>query len=139
MQVHHFVSFDLDRPDGVTESELKRLALQHRDLVAQQSFVVGDLFGSAIDLWGFPVETAEGEVLVGLSSPEVTVDGRWSVQVTLMDSGLFAATRRKRFAELKRVEWAVHNALIEETMGARDLVWDVGEGSSSHTKAQPTP
>ena len=139
MAISHFVSYKLDMPDRITEAQLKEVALRLRAAVAQQSFITGDMFGSAVDSWGFSIETPEGDILVDVSPPQVMMDGNWHTQVMQQDPGLFRKARLKRFAELKRVEWAVHKALLSDALGARDLAWDVDKGAFRRPKTQPTP
>lgn len=139
MAINHFVSYLLDRPDRITEHGLKDDVLRLRAAVAGQSFNVGDLFGSEADFWGFSVEMPSGQILVGTYPPHVNEDGRWDTQVMLEDPGLFRTARLRRFAELKRVEWAVHKALLSDQLGAQDVVWDVDKGYGSRQKKQSTP
>ena len=141
MSTSHFASFLMDRESQgkpVSEAELKDVAGRLATALAQRGFEVGEVFGSSTDLQGFAVASAACEILVDISPPEITFDKRWGLQVLLEDPGWFRTTREQRLGEMKRVEWAVHEALSND-LRAREIGWFVGEGRVSRQVSQPTP
>ncbi len=142
MAISSFASFMLDRSGRsgkVTEAELKDVASRLGAAVEMQGFSTSPVFGSSIDLWGFRVDLPSCEILVDVSPPEVTADGRWNGQVMLWDQGWFRATRAARLGQLKSVEWAVHKALLTDQICARGLVWLLGKGHIARRVPRPTP
>jgi hypothetical protein len=133
-----FMLRDRSSTEPVTESELKGFAERMRTALLKREFDVGDVFGSSTDLWGFGVQTEFCEVLVDVSPPEVTTDRRWGIQVMLSDPGWFKSTREKRISAIKRVEWALHEALLNE-LGTQDLYWLLEPGRVNRRPRQKTP
>jgi hypothetical protein len=139
-----FASFTLSsvrHGEGFGESDLKNLARQLQIALGRQGFVVGDagdLFGASTDLWAFSVTLEGFEISVGISPDYRSPEDRWSAQVHLQDPGWFKQTRAKRMAELKRIEWAVHDALRSD-LGGRDIEWLIGKGRLRQGEGQPTP
>lgn len=122
----------------VSEAELKEFVSRLRDALVKRSFDAGDIYGSATDMWGFNVETRSCEVLIGSSPPEITHDGKWDVQVMISQLGWFKKTRDKQFADLKRVEWAVHEALSVD-LAVWDLDWLLEPGRVQNRARRATP
>jgi hypothetical protein len=123
-----FVSFDLPSfaQQPVREADLRHLAGLLRSAFAGRGFGVDDLFGSADDVWGFSIDCRREYISIGLSPPSKTTDARWLAHIQSFELGWLKSTRSKRAAELKRVEWALHDVLVG--VGARGLKWSLPAG-----------
>lgn len=77
------------------------------------------------------------EVLVDVSAPETTFDKRRGLQGLLPDPGWFKATRERRAAEVNRVEWTIHEALLHD-LATHDVVWLLGRGRIDRRVRQTT-
>jgi hypothetical protein len=135
------VYFDLPsdvRHAEVTEAELKSLAVTFQSSLRQRGLPVGEIFGSEDDLWGFSFDFGKYEILFSVSPNRLSKPQRWFADVSLHDPGWFQATRQGRLAELKRVERAVHSALVSD-LHAKKVTWYLGKGRIDRREARSEP
>ena len=138
----HFAYFSLAsivHGSDFLESTLKGLVNRFRgSLKARGLKCDDDIFGSSTDLWAFSVDVDGVAISVGLSPERGADNSRWCAQIQSDDLGWFQGTRAKRMEQVKRVEWAVHEALKAD-LHAKDIKWHVYRGPIRPEDGQDTP
>ncbi len=129
---------DVRRGPDFKADDLKALAARLRNSLANRGFDVGDLFGSDIDIWGFSVDFGSFDILVDISRLDGSTNDHWTSQMLVQDPGWRRSTRDARLKDLKKVEWAVHDAL-ENDFRAQNIEWHLGKGRTRPGQGQPTP
>jgi hypothetical protein len=122
----------------VAEADVKALATQFHSLMRGRSIAVGELYGSSTDLWGFSFDFDGYQILFSVSPNQISKSQQWFADVLLDEPGWFSATRATRLAAMKRVERAVHDALIHD-LKAQNIEWFVGKGRTDRRQSQPEP
>jgi hypothetical protein len=135
------VYFDLpsdERNAKVTEVDLKSVAAALQERLRRRGLPVDYSFGSSDDLWGFSFDFGKYEMLFSVSPNRLSRPQRWYADIELYDLGWFKSTREVRLAEFKRVERAVHAALVSD-LHARNVRWYIGKGHVDRREARPEP
>jgi hypothetical protein len=128
---------DLDRPP-VNEIELKDLANCLRAALTKHYSKVGDIWGKPTICFGFPLAAGTCEIDVMLSPPQVTFNKLWCVSVSLGKQYWFRKIPEEHLSDMKRVEWDVHNVLLND-LQARELFWSLRKGRLRRRTKSPTP
>ena len=132
-RIDHFASFRLPSFDGSNEAA-QILAHELRTYLVSTGETADDVDDEPGHeaLWFFPV-TTDGFFLY--VSVEPKSDCAWELHIQAADAGLLERRWRPRFDAMKRIEWRLHEHLLER--GALDLSWHVEEHDGD--PGQPTP